>query len=179
MKKINASKAINDLSLGSELAKIDDSGAQYDTGHVALFKLGKAYIYREDLTGHDIVHYLVDIETDSNDEVNPETNPEQWLKEILSQFDFYDATVERLTWGLDTPDEVAASTTDTGPFNVIEIGDYNGYSPVTRILENGYGPVIEFPTYAAAQAWIEDAESGDYYLGNNEAGRPDYVIVQA
>lgn len=32
---------------------------------------------------------------------------------------------------------------------------------------------------AAAQAWIDEQETGTYYLSHNEAGRPTYTIVEA
>ena len=41
------------------------------------------------------------------------------------------------------------------------------------------GETLIFDHAAAAQAWIDEQEAGQYDLGHNEAGRPTFYIVAA
>jgi hypothetical protein len=45
--------------------------------------------------------------------------------------------------------------------------------------DNDRGEIREFTTRDEAQEWIDEAESGTYYLAHGEAGRPTYTICKA
>ncbi len=163
---------------GKELAEIINASSQYDQDYARVYRVGKAYIYTERVDGETKFFALE--RSDRFDNIDGlKIDPEKWLTEVVSNFDFGDNyQIERLAWGIDTPEEIAADKDDDGPFTIIEIGAYNGYSPVSYVQDDSWNDV-EFVSYADAQAWIDEAESGTYYLANNEADRPDYIIVTA
>jgi hypothetical protein len=54
------------------------------------------------------------------------------------------------------------------------------YGPYTRTdaARDERGDVLEFDNGPAAQQWIDQSDSGTYYLEHNETGRPAYKIVE-
>lgn len=87
----------------------------------------------------------------------------------------------RASWGLDPIIDPAAEE-DTDVRIWIENNYYSGTinAPADGWLVDddqswSRDPLI-FATYSAAQHWIDEAESGIYYLSHGEAGRPAYTI---
>lgn len=104
------------------------------------------------------------------------------IKSLLRDWDTGDLSMaEHLaSWGFDgTPDAANESATDVRIW--CEPNYYVGTlgAPIGHYVyeEDTYDrdPLV-FATVADAQAWIDRAESGTYYLSHGEAGRPAYTI---
>jgi hypothetical protein len=87
-----------------------------------------------------------------------------------------DQVVELCRWGLRDIDDWRYDGEDA--CNVLVKECYFGYMPIDRVKDE-HGEVLEFPDSATAQAWIDEQEKKRYSLSNNEAGRPQYVVVAA
>jgi hypothetical protein len=84
---------------------------------------------------------------------------------------------ERVRWGIIEPSELVVSDDYNGECKIMIVGSYYGCSPVSYAQDNS-GEDIVFDNPAAARKWIAEASSDTYYLSHNEAGRPDYYIVE-
>ena len=89
-----------------------------------------------------------------------------------------DPQMERYQWGIADPANDVVSADDPRPCRIVVKGCYHGYTPYSYATDER-GETLIFDNAAAAQAWIDDQESGRYYLDHNEAGRPTYYIIAA
>lgn len=110
--------------------------------------------------------------------------PHITLEDVLSRWDHaIDLETTLAEWGLN-PSLDLADTEDT---NVRIWCAYNYYGGALRAPNDGWAfpedtayfhsPLI-FATYADAQAWIDERESGTYYRAHGEHSRPDYTICK-
>ena len=124
------------------------------------------------------------VESGANDSLTLVDRSSTW-HDYFNDWDFGDTPQSEgmAEFGLDaTPDEADADATDVAIWCA-----YNYYQNTLNAPNDGYirdtdtynRDIIIFKTVADAQAWIDDAESGTYYLNNNEAGCPTYTIVEA
>lgn len=103
-------------------------------------------------------------------------------EDFFRGWDFGDTpTAEGIAaFGLDaTPDEADDDATDVRVWVA-----YNYYGGTLGAPTDSYArsdddnePLV-FDTTADAQEWIDDKDSGTYYLAHGEAGRPEYTIVE-
>ncbi len=79
--------------------------------------------------------------------------------------------------GIDAVD--AAEGDSTNPCAVLISRDFYGPSSQIEVaMEDDGQHEAEFDTAATAQAWIDEAEKGTYYLFHNESSRPTYKVVE-
>ena len=80
-------------------------------------------------------------------------------------------------FGIKSVDAAAENTTN--PCAVLISHDYYGpHSEISVATEDNGQREAEFDNAEAAQAWIDEAEEGTYYLSHNESGRPEYKVVE-
>lgn len=179
MRKLKLNMPVDEIKTAKEIETITQNHSQYDNGFVALYKAEKAVIVWE-YTGVDTYEYLLS----GNDKKEALSNSfeflQNWIGENISNSadDSFDIDLQRLQWRLDTAEKLKAdpgSKHDT--YRILEEGSYIGYTPFSW-LENEMGyEVLEFSSYAEAEKYLKEWDSGTYLLGNNECGRPDYFIM--
>lgn len=65
---------------------------------------------------------------------------------------------------------------NAGPFVVIIKREYYGPRTERTLAQGRTGEVVQTHNRAAAQDWIEQEDSGRYYLAHNESCRPTYTV---
>lgn len=104
------------------------------------------------------------------------------IKTLLREFDTCDLDMAQhlASWGFDgTPEAASEDATDVRiwcqpSYYVGTLGAPIGHYVYAQ--DSGDRDPLVFATCADAQAWIDEAESGAYYLSSGEAGRPAYTI---
>lgn len=110
--------------------------------------------------------------------------PHITLEDVLSRWDHgIDLETTLAEWGL-SPSLDEADEADTD----VRIWCANNYYEGTLGAPSDgwvfpeddayFRSPLTFDTYADAQAWIDERESGTYYLAHGEAGRPAYTICK-
>jgi hypothetical protein len=79
--------------------------------------------------------------------------------------------------GIDEVDAAEPDSTNTCAV-LISRDFYGAHSEISAAMEENGQREAAFETAAAAQAWIDKAEEGTYYLSHNESGRPTYKVVE-
>lgn len=138
------------------------------TADIAKAKAGDLLLIEEDADNRE---YLLD--TDEAQTALADTDA--YLRDAADAWadSMPDPQMERYQWGIADPANDVVSADDTRPCRIVVKGCYYGYTPYER------GETLIFDNAAAAQARIDDLESGRYYLDHNEAGRPTYYIIAA
>ena len=171
MKEINLAKDIESCN-GEIIEEITQSIGQYGNPFIQIVRIGKAYIYRED-TGSDSTDYLIE----KSDKFNP-YNAKEFLEQCAIDWanNCEDPELELFQWGICDPEDYRYE--GGCECKILVVGWYNGYQPVSWLKDEQWNEIF-FENSKEAQAWIDDAESETYYLSHNEAGRPDYYIIEA
>ncbi|MBK9496552.1 MAG: hypothetical protein IPO08_19010 [Xanthomonadales bacterium] len=110
--------------------------------------------------------------------------PHITLEDVLSRWDHaIDLETTLAEWGLPPSlDEADEDDTDVRIWCA-----YNYYAGTLGAPNDGWAfpedeayfiSPLTFDTYADAQAWIDERESGTYLLAHGEAGRPAYTICK-
>lgn len=165
-----------------EIDSRSQSQTQYNNLRVALYrvtkdianaKIGDLLLIEEDADNRE---YLLD----AREAQTALASPADFLKDAAWAWadNMPEPQLERYQWGIDDPANDAVSADDDRPCRIVVKGCYYGYTPYDYATDER-GETLMFDNAAAAQAWIDEQESGRYDLGNNEAGRPTAYIVRA
>jgi len=173
MKEVNLRKCLDDIKNANVIGSSYQNTDQHGNYGVKLYQISKAVVYVED-TGNQINNFLLD----EDERLDALTDPDEFLtcciNEWVSNED--DPQLAGYQWGIEAPEE--NSYDGLGECRILVVGWFYGYKPV-HWLKNGSHSAIEFESSLAAQAWIDEEEDGIYLLSRNEAGRPDYYIIEA
>lgn len=136
------------------------------------------WLYRED--GATII-YVQSPEGDKVGIYPPNATIDDELNDW--DFDFY-GSYEDMYAAFDLEPPLSEADDDyVGPVKIWVTPNYYAGTcgaPKPSWVNDGNSPdPLIFDSYPDAKAWINDAESGTYYLSHGEAGRPTYTIVEA
>lgn len=167
---------IENLSDYKELAEIWNSNSDE---YVSLHAVGRSIVYTECLSGCGEIQFFLDGE----DLIDAKKDADKWLEETVAGFDLSENyPIAGLEWGVLTLDELKASESDEGPFKILMAASFSSSNRVeTRFSyaeDDKYAPV-EFETYEDAEKWLNEENSGAYYLSHGEMGRPEDIITTA
>lgn len=159
-----------------QLHRINSDNAQYanEPGVPA----GAIVLIEQDYA--DSHYYLLD----ADEAAQAIADPADYLRDCAGDWaDNSDAdrVLEQLRWGLGSLGDLKVADDYAGEVAIIREGSWYGYTPLDWVTEDQPGvwePRI-FTSRADAQAWIDETQTGTYYLSHNEAGRPSYYIVEA
>ena len=181
MKDINI-KRISLLDVADEIATRSQSQAQYNNIYVALYRVTSD---AANLHAGDVIYRESDADTrdfllDASEAADALANPDDFLQSCAHSWaaNDDDPVLERYRWGIGDPADAAVSSEYNQPCRIVVKGCYYGYTPYDCATDER-GETLIFDNAAAAQAWIDEQESGRYYLDHNEAGRPTYYIIAA
>ncbi|ADK81593.1 hypothetical protein [Sediminispirochaeta smaragdinae] len=161
------------------LAEEHQNTNQFDNYSSTLYKdpeTGRIYYYEDQINEYS----LWEVEEDDllgNTKKDYEAFVSEQVSEWISNSD--DPIMESIAWGHRDPDSIKADPEYTGECKVLVIGNYYGYQPIQWARDESGWEEITFDSAAQAQEWIDEEEDGIYYLSHNEAGRPDYYIIEA
>ncbi len=166
-----------------ELGQISQNCNQFDNCSITIFEvmedsgdLKAGMLFgKEDMIADSNEYILEDDDIAELKRVGIEKYLEDWA-DMWANNGEEDQVVEMCRWGLHDIEDYAYEGENT--CNVLVEGCYYGYTPIDRAKDER-GDVLKFANSKAAQAWIDAQEEGRYYLSHNEAGRPQYVIVEA
>jgi hypothetical protein len=158
----------------SEVASLSQSVNQFGNYSLTLRRTdsGQFFMYEDQV--NDSKYYLV-----SADEA---ADPASFLRNCASEWAGNcddNADLEMIAWGLRGADDFEVTDDFDGECKIIVEGDYYGYSPIDYAKDDMGNDVLVFDTRQEAADWIEQQEDGIYCLSHNEAGRPNYTIVEA
>jgi hypothetical protein len=101
-----------------------------------------------------------------------------YIKDYESADDYDEYTLPTL-WGLDpqTPDVEEVDSDYQGKVRIWKTSYFlnSGSNDTGWIVDDDYGVKV-WDSYAEAEEWIDEIDSGTYYLAHNEADRPSYMI---
>lgn len=139
-----------------------------DYGHVEAWSIGDAG-YVISCGGNGKTYYEVD---DNCDDLRA------WLiHELDYELDYESTAIE----AANVDGEIDACGDECTNVAVMILRSWYGPRTTSDLAreDDSRGTVRRFADVAAAKEWIEEIESEEYSLANNEASAPDYVIVQA
>lgn len=172
MKEIYLEKSFERIENAKLVDEIYQNTEQYNNIGVQIWQIGKAVIYREDLACDDRTYLL-----DKPKAEKALEDPEAFLKESIAEWigNDDDPLLASLKW---YPERAEDNRYEgDGKCKILVVGFYNGHQPVNWLHDEQWNDIC-FENSATAQAWIDEAESETYYLSHNEAGRPDYYIIE-
>lgn len=161
-------------------AEMSQTDTQYGGCYAAIYVFGKAVVYIAD-NGADTSYYLLD----TTERVEAKKDPQAKLKEFVEEWSSNDDDpMSSYAWELTSPEDHEVSGEFEGECRIVVRGNFYGYYPhffVDPVADEifGLGEGFIFKKRKDAQEWIDEQDSRDYYLASNEAGRPDYFIVEA
>jgi len=164
-----------DFNECEEIASLSQDRFQYGNYNYKLYRAedGKM-ILKEDMSADSNYFWVDDNDITDN-------NYDDFLKECAVEWagnGEEDERIQRIAWGIDSPESYAVDKDYKEPVKILSIGHYYGYEPIDYVHDDqGYDLI--FDTYGEAEEWINDHESETYYLSHGEYSRPDYYIVEA
>lgn len=152
-----------------EISSYSQEGYQYGGGHIIVRKAddGKHIIAFDN--GADTDYYLLD----SDESLEAKDHRDM----MIHDDDADTAIFERITWGLVSADFYAVNEKYEGECRIITERIWNSHKSWEFASGDNYLPIV-FESYANARKWIAEQEEETYYLAHNEAGRPNYIIVE-
>lgn len=173
MKAINLKKDLDAIESANLIAERYQNISQYENYGVKLYKVGKAIVFVMDMCNQE-EQYLLDEDDEIKEAIE---DPEYFLKNEVEQWasNESDTQIAEFQWGIENPEDCKYDGNEE--CIILVVGWFNGYQPVSWLTDNNDATML-FENSVAAQAWINDAEEEIYYLSHNEAGRPDYYIIE-
>ncbi len=173
MKEVNLKEDLENIEKAELLDEIEEKVSQFynDNQKVQLWTLNKALIFSE-ATYDGRNDYLL-----SKDEAEAaKKDSKAFLRDRALEWaaNEDDSTLAACQWGM-TPDKNYAGADEC---MVLIQENYYGYNPCEWATDDDYNTRL-FRNSQAAKEWIAEQYEGVYYLQHNEAGRPDYYIVEA
>ena len=165
-----------------EVDSRSQSQTQYGNIRVALYRVTKGF---QGVSDGDMILVEEDADNreyllDADEAQTALDSPAAFLEDAAAAWadSMPKPQLERYQWGIADPANDVVSADDTRPCRIVTKGCYYGYTPYDYATDER-GETLIFDNAAAAQAWIDEQESGRYYLDHNEAGRPTYYIIAA
>ena len=165
-----------------EVDSRSQSQTQYGNIRVALYRVTKGF---QGVSDGDMILVEEDADNreyllDADEAQTALDSPAAFLEDAAAAWadSMPKPQLERYQWGIADPANDVVSADDTRPCRIVAKGCYYGYTPYDYATGER-GETLIFDLAAAAQAWIDEQESGRYYLDHNEAGRPTYYIIAA
>ncbi len=157
---------------------------QHNNRSLSLFKIGCVFVVAED-TLTETNYYFLEREEKLLAKLNPQKFIDDLAKEWAANED--DTRKELISWGLAEPEDYEVDEGYQGETIILVEGQYNDCWPVGYVYDDEHQEIYYdycddtpriFSSVKAAQEWIDNADEEIYYLSNNEASRPKYIIIK-
>ncbi len=169
MEEITIRKALGDIEKAKLIGEIEKAIDQHDNDRIELWMLNKKIIASE-CGGGGHRDYLL-----SREEAKEAlADPDEFLSSMAYDWaaNEEDPELAAIQWG----GEETYSGNKT--CKIVVKKNYYGYTPIDYLRDRNMD-IIYFENSQAAQGWIDEEEGkSPYYLDQNEAGRPTYLIIE-